>query len=311
MNPCLVGIDVGGTHTRVGLIARDASLVAARRWPTPAEPGGAALLEGLADSIGELLAEHAAGGRPTAIGLAVPGLLDEQRTGVLRAVNLPFLEGVPLGKQLAERTGCPVTLETDVAAAAWGEWSALPHRPRRLVFLAIGTGIGAGAILEGRVVRHTHGGAGHLGQMIVDSSPDAPRGACGTAGCLEAWVSGPALERAARAAGLASSLTELSAACRQDDGRANAIVDQAARFLGIGLVNVSSLYAPNAIVIGGGAARALPELIGRAGEALRSLGGVLVPPELEIGASTLGDDAGMIGAALLASTEGGGRQHAR
>jgi glucokinase len=155
-------------------------------------------------------------------------------------------------------------------------------------------------VLDGCIVRHTHGGAGHVGQLIVDSAVGAPRGRCGTAGCLEARAAGPALERAAEEAGLAPSLAELQLMCQSGDTRAVAVVDAAARFLGIALVNVVHLYAPDEVVIGGGAAGALPVLIERAGAHLRDLGGDLVPDDLVVRPAALGDDAGMIGAALLA-----------
>jgi len=139
-----------------------------------------------------------------------------------------------------------------------------------------------------------------VGQMIVDSSAGAPRGRCGTAGCLEARAAGPALERAAVAVGLPPSLTELQRRCQESDTQALAVVDAAARFLAIGLVNVVHLYAPDEIVIGGGAAGALPDLIRLVGTHMCELGGDLVPESLAIRPATLGDDAGMIGAGLLA-----------
>ncbi len=291
---CAIGIDLGGTHTRVGLVDASGTLLNMRRGPTLRS------VPDLVDWIGASVSALAAGGEADAIGLAVPGALSPDRSMILRAVNLRFLENVPLRDRLAERLGRRVVLDTDVGAAAWGEYARCPVRPARFVFLAIGTGIGAAAILDGRPVRHTHGGAGHIGQMVVDSSPDAPRGPCGTRGTLEARVSGPALERAAQAAGLPTNLSELQRRCQRGDTAAGRVVDQAARFLAIGLVNVACLYAPNEIVIGGGAAGALPEVVERAAKAVRDLGGDLVPAHLHIRPAALGDDAGMIGAALLA-----------
>lgn len=307
-----IGIDIGGTNTRVGLIDAAGGVVDVRRGPTLPGAGGAELIQWIAAAINELAAVHPAA-TPTAVGVAVPGLLDEARASILRAVNLPFLENVPLRDELAARTGRPIALDTDVAAAAWAEYTVAPHQPRRMVFLVIGTGIGAAVLLDGRLVRHTDSGAGHIGQLIVDSSPDAPRGRCGTAGCLEACAAGPALERAAEAVGLPPSLAELQARCQNGDTAATAVVNTTARFLAIGLVNLVHLYAADEIVIGGGAAGALPELIRRAGAHVRDLGGDLVPRDLVLRAATLGDDAGIIGAALLASqhTEGGVLSRAR
>jgi glucokinase len=192
-------------------------------------------------------------------------------------------------------------METDVAAAAWGEYTGGPWGPGRLVFVTVGTGIGAAAILDDKIVRHTHGGAGHLGQMIVDSSEDAPLGPCGTRGSLEACASGPALERAAEAAGLPASLARLDDQYQQGNARAMAIVLRAARFLAIGLVNIAWLYAPDVVVVGGGAAAALPRLVPLAASAAEGLRGGVVPRSLAVHPAWLGDNAGMIGAALLAA----------
>ena len=294
---CAIGVDIGGTHTRVGLVDASGRVLVARRAPTPPGPGAAELLDWLGRTIDGLTGKTE---RPAAIGLAVPGALDAERAMIVRAVNLPFLEKVPIGQELTRRVGLPVVLETDVAAAAWGEYVCVQPQPKRFVFMAIGTGIGAAAILDGRLVRHTHGGAGHVGQMIVDSSPDAPRGLCGARGSLEAWASGPALQRAAEAAGLPASLAELESRCQQGDTKAGELAARAARFLAIGLVNVACLYAPEAIAVGGGVAAALPELVRRAAATVPELGGDLVPEGMIVRPSELGDDAGIIGAALLA-----------
>lgn len=322
-----IGVDVGGTHTRVGLVDVDGALADARKWRTPSGAGGRDLLDRIADAISTLAAS---GRAPTALGLAVPGALDDRRSKIVRAVNLPFLQNVPLGEELSRRTGLPVVIETDVAAAAWGEYAAgwrqacrpggrrgadtaqaadtaageagtAAQRPPRFVFVGVGTGIGAAAILDGQIVRHTHGGAGHVGQMIVDASDDAPLGRCGGHGTLEAAASGPALERAAEASGLPASLVALEQMCQAGDTNAIGVVSRAARFLAVGLVNVACLYAPDEIVVGGGAAGALPQLVTRAAADVRRLGGDMVPPTMIVRPTYLGDDAGVVGVALLAA----------
>ena len=135
----------------------------------------------------------------------------------------------------------------------------------------------------------------------MDSSEDAPVGPCGTRGSLEACASGPALEGVARAAGLSASLAELENRCQQGGGQALDVVTRAARFLAIGLVNVACLYAPDEIIVGGGAARVLPHLVTRAAALVKRLGGDVVPQDLAVRPARLGDDAGMVGAALLAA----------
>jgi len=300
-----IGVDVGGTHTRAGLVAADGRLLDARKSGTPSGVGGARLLDWIAGVVRELAAARPET-PPEAIGLAVPGPLNPQRTMILRAVNLPFLERVPLCDELTQRTGLAVVLDNDVAAGAWAEYHAATSHggaetgPGRMVFLAIGTGIGAAVILDGKIVRHTRNTGGHLGHLVVEAAEDAPRCGCGSRGCLECFASGPALERAAQGAGMQPSLVELRARLQRGDAAAVEIVDRAARYLAVGLINVVHLYAPDEIVVGGGAAGALPELLDRARIHLDRLKSSLVPPGMTVRPARLGDDAGIIGAGLLA-----------
>ena len=110
---------------------------------------------------------------PSAVGIAMPGIWDRQ-TGVMqRALNLPRLEGTDVVRLFERALRRPVRVETDVNAAGWAQWRAIRPCPLRFVYLSIGTGVGGSVILDGQLLRHTRGGAGHLGHLIVDTAADA------------------------------------------------------------------------------------------------------------------------------------------
>jgi glucokinase len=275
-----LGIDIGGTWVRAGVVDGDGNVLSRVESPLPAE-GDPVLL-------GQLLAEQKecvlAGAAPplSAIGVAVPGIWDRQ-TGVMQqALNLPRLAGTNVVQLFERALGQPVAVETDVAAAGWAQWQAARPRPRRFVYLSLGTGVGGSAILDERLVRHTRGGGGHFGHLIVDTSPDAPLCRCGARGCLEALVSGPALQRAGE---------------RKSE--------RAVRALAIGLGQLAMVYAPDVIALGGGVIDAEPGLIELAAAMFRQLGSTLVPAGLRIERAPLSThEAGVIGAGLLAMEAG-------
>jgi glucokinase len=296
-----VGIDVGGTHARVGLVGAEGRLVSFRRERTPRDADGTALLAWLGKTAAELVAGRPEGlETPECAGWASPGVLNPEKTQLIRAVNLEFLQGRPIRDELMSRLGIPVMLESDAAAAAWGEFGAAGQPRARFVYLTIGTGVGATVILDGEIVRHTRNTAGQLGHLVVDSRADAASCRCGARGCLEAVVSGPVLERAAAALHLPESLTELEAAYREGHVQAGRILDDACRHLGAALVSIAHVYAPDLIVLGGGVMTALPALFEGAQRVFEELSGDLVPSTTEVRAAKIGDHAGTIGVAQLA-----------
>lgn len=286
-----LGIDIGGTYVRIGVVAPDGRIVnrVDSRLPPHGEP---ALLHALlADGVRQATAEC---GTPTGRGgVAVPGVWN-RASGVLeRALSLPRLEGVELHRFFAGAVGGPVYLESDVNAAGWAQWHHLDPRPARFVYLSLGTGVGGSVILDGELVRHTRGGAGHFGFLVVDTSVDAPVDAAGVPGCLSAVAAGPALTRATATA---AELGPTAAATVP-----SAVLEQAACGLAVALANVAHLYAPDCIALGGGVIDHHPNLVDRARDAWQRYRGALLPTGLRVQRAALGsDDAGVIGAALLA-----------
>lgn len=289
--PTAIGIDIGGTRVRVGVVTADGEVCAhvESRLPTEGDPEP---LKGLvADQARQVLAKS--GREPRVAGVALPGVWD-RHTGVMqRAINLPKLEGVDIRRLFGDALGVPVLLEADVNAGIWGQWRKMSPRPDRLIYLSLGTGVGGSVLLDGQIVRHTRGGAGHFGFLIVDTSPEAQAGRNGLPGCLSAIAAGPALHLAA------TGKADLEAI--GDEPLPDAVITRAARALAIGLSNLVHIYAPDAIVLGGGVIDHHPEMVERTRAAFGDYTSSLVPRGLRIERAPLSThEAGVIGAAHLA-----------
>jgi glucokinase len=264
--PLLVGVDVGGSKIAV-LVADRQEVVHAREVATTAagEPGSAALH--IATVVRDALATAGATSDDVAaIGVGVPGRVDPSNGTVTLAVNLGWSD-LPLGPQLEARLGRPTVVENDVRAAALGL-----HRRRvvgpidDLAYLAIGTGVSAGVVLDGRLHRGAHGLAGEIGHVIVE--PDGARCACGQRGCLETLVSGSALARQAReaiAGNVATSLkdnpeapTAISVyhAAAGGDEVAGTIVEAVGRRLAWAIHLLVMTYDVERVILGGGVSHA-------------------------------------------------------
>jgi glucokinase len=254
----VVGIDIGGTKTAVLVCDRIGSVVARAIAPT-ALGSPDVVVESIAAAVEAVLEEH--GATPddvAAIGVGVPGRVDPAAGSVTLAVNLGWHD-LPLGVLLQERLGIRTILDNDVRAAALGL-----HRRRvvgsvqSLAFLAIGTGISAGVVVDGKLHRGATGLAGEIGHVIVDRN--GPACACGLHGCFEAISAGPAIARAAKEIGLenvdGATAEAVFAAAAAGDDRAAAVIERAGRAVGWGIQLLALAYDVERIVIGGGVSHA-------------------------------------------------------
>ncbi len=306
-----VGLDLGGTKCLGLAVGPDGAVVGERRVPTPAE-GGAPLLDAMAGVAAEVAA--AAGAEPASVGVGAPGLVDVD--GVLRAApNLGMAAGLPIRAGLEARLGVPVQVDNDVTCAAYGEWAVgAAAGAGDVLLVALGTGIGGGLIVGGRLARGAHGYAGEIGHMVVD--PNGPPCPCGQRGCWERFASGSGLGRlgreaamaglapgvAARAGGDAEAVRgeHVTAAAQAGDPGAEAILDAFAWWLALGLANLTNVFDPDRIVLGGGLVDDADLWIDAARTAFagRSVGAA-VRPEVPLVPAALGARAGAVGAALL------------
>jgi glucokinase len=312
-------VDLGGTKIACALAGSDGEILCEQRVPTGSHEGPAAVLERVAASVRDLVAR--AGPAPLALGMGVPGLVDV-RQGVTKFLpNLPTQwREVPAARILSARLGCPVFLLNDARMAALGEFTfGRGQAVDTMVFFTLGTGIGGGVIVDGKLRLGPLGAAGELGHQTVQR--DGPLCGCGNRGCLEALASGPALVAEGvrlMQTGLAPLLfeivsgnvaaitpKEMGAAARAGDTAVREAIARAAGWLGIGVANVVNALAPELVVLGGSVA-ALDELLLEPVRAtVRDRVRMFPVEDLQIERSLLGDNAGLLGGIALAASGAG------
>jgi glucokinase len=302
-----VGIDLGGTQLRVACVDADGKVLSLERERSDQHPSPADLIERMIAMIARVRSPAT-----TAIGCAIPGLIDRRNGIVLGIPAFAGWSGVPLAPILRDRTGLPAQLENDANVAAIGEWRCGAGRGSvDLAYVTISTGIGAGIISDGRLVRGHGGLAGEIGHTRISDEPAIC--SCGRSGCFEAMAAGRALDR--RVAGAVtehpSSLLAQIVGTRTPGaeylGHAAArgchvsleILDAEAYWLGLGFTNLQHLYSPARIVMGGGVSALLPQMRERINGIMRER---LLPgfTLAAIESAALGDTAGVVGAAILA-----------
>jgi glucokinase len=235
-----------------------------------------------------------------AVGIACGGPLDPAR-GTVSALHLPGWDDVPLRTLAEEAYGVPVALENDATAAAAGE-----HRfgagvgTANMVYLTLSTGVGGGAVVEGRLFRGGAGNGGEFGHVTVDWHGRRCRG-CGRLGCLESYVSGTSIAERAREAGLEmSSAEQVAGAARAEDPVAEAVWAETTEALACGLTSIVNLFEPERVVLGGGVARSGEQLLAPVRERVRSDAMRPAAETAEIVVSSLGERVGVVGAAAIA-----------
>jgi glucokinase len=307
-----IGVDIGGTKVAAGVVDEDGTVLARARRRTPStDPDH--IVDVVVEIVRQLRTEHDA--EPVGIGAA--GYIDHSRGMVLFSPNLPAWRNTPLREQLTAHIGDCVVVDNDANAAAWGEFRfGAGEREPNLVFLTVGTGIGCGIVVDGRLYRGHFGIAGEPGHMRV--VPGGRKCGCGNLGCWEQYCSGSALVRAAREVAserkddarrllqLAGSIdaidgTTVMMAAQEGDAAALDCFDEIGRWLGQGIADLAAVLDPGRFVIGGGVADAGELLLKVTRETfVNSLSGRGYRPSAEIVAARLGSDAGLIGAADLA-----------
>lgn len=313
-----VGLDLGGTNVKAGVVDENAKVLAKVSQPTQAEGGPEAVTRVMAAAAAE--AVSMAGlkmDRVDRIGIGSPGPIDFER-GIVRATpNMPGWRDVPLRDLITSLTGRPSVLENDANAAALGEMWAGAGAGRGLtnfVMLTLGTGVGSGIIVDGRILHGAFAMGGEAGHMIV--APGGRLCGCGQRGCLEAYTSASATARRtveALRAGESSSLArdfadrldritakDVFEAAGKGDALANRIVDETATYLGLACVTLCRILDPQMIVFAGGMVLAGDQLFNRVRSAFRANTWTVVESRVEIVPAQLGNDAGFIGAAAVA-----------
>ena len=310
----VAGVDLGGTKILAAIVAPDGRIVARAKKATSkkGDESPPTVIDRIAACVKEAVA---AAGIPLeelkAVGIGAPGPVD-LATGVLRtAVNLDGWNDVPLADELSKRLGgVPVTLDNDVRVAVFAELRAGAGRGHRdWVALWPGTGIGGGVVVDGKVLRGVNNAAGELGHITVKAG--GPKCNCGGKGHLESLASKTAIvaEIARRVEKGEKTLIDpadaksgdLAAAYKKGDKLAVKAIDRAAKYLGIGIASIANTVNPELVVLGGGLTEALGEpFVRKVEQEVRGRPMLAATDNLKVVQSELGDDAGIIGAALLA-----------
>ncbi len=293
----MIGIDIGGTTIKAGRVDETGEIEEVLVEPTPKESADTVL-----ETLSSIVEELSQQGRPTAVGLGIPGLRSKD-TGIIEfSPNLTCIDGVNLEGRLSERIGLPVVGRNDADMSAWGEFRiGAGTGTSDLVCLTLGTGVGSGLILNGRPYTGLRGYAAEAGHIVVE--PDGLPCPCGGRGCLETVASATGLVTLARKrlnSDEPLTATTIHKAAREGDSRSLEVIAEAGRYLGIACATLINLLNPEMIVIGGGLSAAGELLL----EPARAEAEERTYPQTfsncRIVTSKLGNNAGIIGAALFA-----------
>lgn len=312
-----IGIDLGGTTVKAGIVDEDYRIVSSGSVPTVSNQGAKALIQDMADLVSGLLEDLGIDmSQVASVGLGVPGTANK-RTGYMEYANNLGIENEPLLPLLKQCFKKPVYFTNDANAAAWGEYLAGCGKGHdSMIMVTLGTGIGGGMILDGKLYEGCNYAAGEFGHFVIQCDGEPCN--CGRRGCFEAYASATALHRMAREAmeaenGRESRLWDMCGgdasqvdggkvfqAAREGDLAAQQVVEKYLYYLSVGITDIINIFQPEILCIGGGVSRAGEQLL----EPLRRMVDEKVytrtsAVKTEIVIATLGNDAGIIGAAML------------
>jgi len=312
----VLAIDLGGTKIFAAIISDKGQVIAKERYLTLADEGPQSVIGRIFSAIDHLLSQRNLNlSQLDSISIAAAGAIDFKKGLITSSPNLPGWHDIPLRDIVKEKYKVNTFLINDADAAALGEHHfGAGQGVNNLIYLTISTGIGGGIIINGRLYSGASGSAGEIGHMTIDVN--GPRCNCGNIGCLEMLASGTAVAKEAVQRikqGERSSLTEIvggnieditaekmSIAAQNGDSLASEVILKAATYLGVGLANVVNIFNPEMIIIGGGMAKMGDLLLNPARQVVRERAYQLSAQAVQIVPAQLGDDAGVLGAAVFA-----------
>lgn len=314
----VAGIDMGGTNIAAVIMDAEGQTRGWVTWPTEATRGPEAIIKRIISLTKFLMAENGITEQQLCgIGLGVPGLVNSREGRSVFSPNLPGWRNIPVAELVAGGTAVPVLVDNDVRMAAWGEKLLGAGRGREdVICLTLGTGIGAGIFIQGKMFTGRDESAGEIGHVTVEK--DGPQCSCGNYGCLEMYASGRGIARRMReaiAAGATSLVLDLAngdagsitaamvcQAAARGDQPAGQVIKETALYLGIALAGLANIFNPQRIVLGGGVMGSGELLLEPVRREVRERA-MPLNREVEIVAAELGERAGAIGAAALARQE--------
>jgi glucokinase len=315
-NQWIAGVDLGGTTTKIAFVTMDGEIVHGWEIPTDHINEGQNITTNIARAIDEkLLRIGQTKEKLLGIGMGAPGPVDYKTGIILNAVNLGWKDNYPLKESLEVATSLPVAVENDANCAALGEmWKGAGNGAKDLVCVTLGTGVGGGVIASGNIVQGINGAAGEIGHITVIPFGGASCN-CGKTGCLETVASATGIVRLAMLALLlgesTSELTEKLAnngritaknvfdSARNGDELAQKVLEEVSFHLGFTLANIANTLNPEKIILGGGVSKAGAILLDSVDENFLQFAFSAVRNSTKIVLATLGNDAGVLGAAWL------------
>ncbi|MFC2036877.1 ROK family protein [Chloroflexota bacterium] len=311
MSDWVVGVDLGGTKIELGLVDPQDRIIDRRRMPTDQHEGAEAVVERIAQSVGDLQRSSSEARRIAALGICSPGPLDH-RTGMLMdPPNLPGLHNTALREMLAERLDLPVRLEHDAKAAALGEFHYGAGRGEsNMVYIVVGTGVGAAIIIDGKLYRGERNFAGEVGHITLDRTGEVCH--CGTRGCAETYMSGPRLarryQRALEQVGQEIPSREQQAVtgemvarlAAQGEPLASQVMESAGEALGLIIASMAMTLNIDLHVVGGSVAKSGDLLLEPARRIVPQYSFQSVGSRVRIVSTECGDDGPILGCAWLA-----------
>lgn len=313
MKKYVIGVDLGGTKISTAISTIEGNILANVVLPTKAEEGEMAVLGRIIQSIDEVIAGASTStDEIEAIGIGSPGPLDAKKGVIITTPNLPF-KNYNLVQPLKEKYNIPVYLDNDANVAAIGEYMFGGGKGKdSIVYFTVSTGVGGGAVLNGKVYRGHTSNALEIGHTTVD--PNGPRCNCGNLGCLEAISSGTSIAKRGReavATNVETSLKkydvvtsyEVFKEAEAGDEVSKDIIDNALTYLGIGVANAIATFDPEMIIIGGGVSKAGDIVFDTVKKVVNKRCFKSMAESCEIVPAGLGSDAGVVGAVALAIIE--------
>jgi glucokinase len=306
MDQWVIGIDLGGTKIEMGLVDPQDRIIERHRLPTGADQGPEAVVERIAGGVARLKAALPRGQRIAALGLCSPGPLDHETGMLLDPPNLPRLHHTPLRQMLVDRLDLPVRLEHDAKAAALGEFYYGAGRGERsMVYIVVGTGVGAAIIADGKLYRGEHNLAGEVGHITLDRNGVLCH--CGSRGCAETYLSGPwlarhyqrALEQPA-AGGPSITGERVAHLANQGDPLALQVMENAGEALGLVVAALAMILNIDLYVVGGSVAKSGDLLLEPARRIVPRYSFQSVSAQVRIVVAGRGDDGPILGCSWLA-----------
>ena len=311
-----IGIDVGGTNVKIALVDDNGKIIYSNSVPTYAKMGYEYTVNNIKQAIRDLMKEtNTTTSDIEGIGFDFPGQVD-CKTGVVKlAPNIPGWVNVPIAQMIEDEFHIPTRIDNDVRCAALGELKFGAGKGcENFICITVGTGIGSGIVINGKVVRGATNAAGELGHIKLQMN-GGPICGCGDTGCLEAFASGPAIVAMAQEyikGGKSTKFREMAAAeggeitpymvakaAEEGDPVAKRIFEIVGEYIGIGLTSVINLLNPEKVIIGGGVAESGELLLAPIRKTIKERAMVVSGNAVEIVPAQLGNSAGVIGASML------------